>query len=219
MRSLKGGGVATVWQSRHERSVERCAAARIAAPSPGVRTAHIRDRRIAGEWRPVAGAVHDRCARSQRACFLSGDKQLANGPQPPLRMMRPQLRPKLDAADAAPAKTRGADIANQPPIAGRDTRAAAAFAASDIDDFKRADERHRHDIGTWRTQRTSKPAAVTQERTVSPCSTARCARSACARSPARSPATARNSGADPRWSGTPAPGRARSARARRRCIR
>jgi hypothetical protein len=127
-----------------------------------VRTAHIRDRRIAGEWRPVPGAVRDRCARSQRARFLSGDKQLANGPPPPLRMTRLQLRPKLDAADAAPAKTRGADIANQHPIAGRDTRAAAAFAASDIDDFKRADERHRHDIGTWRTQRTSKRAAVTQ---------------------------------------------------------
>jgi len=41
-------------------------------------------------------------------------------------------------------------------------RTAAAFAVPDIDDVKRVDETHRHNIGTWRTRRTSKRAAATE---------------------------------------------------------
>lgn len=40
-------------------------------------------------------------------------------------------------------------------------RTAAAFAVPEIDDFKRVNVTDRHNIGTWRTQRTGKRAAVT----------------------------------------------------------
>lgn len=63
------------------------------------------------------------------------------------------------------------------------------------------------------------PVRRAPQQRVSPPPAAGCARSACARSPSRSPATVRSSGAGPRWNGRRAPGRVRSARAHRRCIR